>query len=113
MATNEYELGEAVEVDRRARAGVVVSVRLSQDEVTQLQEFARRRGATLSQVARDAITGFIENGGKPRWYAVQWTGTMADANNLVLTQVQQSSIVVTRGEVRTGNPKRAEAKTGT
>jgi hypothetical protein len=38
---------------------------------------------------------------------------MADANNLVLTQVQQSSIVVTRGEVRTGNPKRAEAKTGT
>lgn len=109
MARDEYELGEAVEVERRPRADVVVSVRLSREEAEQLQELAQRRGVTLSRIAREAITSYIDTGGTSRWSAVQWTGTTADGttadvNNLDLTVMQQSSIVVTRGEVHRGQP---------
>lgn len=104
MAHEDYELGEAVEVERRPRAGVVISVRLSQDEADQLQELAQQRGTTLSRVAREAITAYLGAGGSARWVAVPWTGTTSYFNNLELIPIQPGSIVVTRGDVRVGEP---------
>ncbi len=60
MNSAEIELDdEAIEVERRPRSGVVVSVRLAPDEADLLQSIAERRRTTLSQVAREAIIGYL------------------------------------------------------
>lgn len=69
----DYELDdEPVQVERRARADVVISVRLSRDEADQLQRAARRSNKTLSQTAREAIVGCLSgdagvSAGSPLW----------------------------------------------
>ena len=70
----DFELGdEPVEVERRLRADVVISVRLSRDEADRLQAAARRANKTLSQTAREAITGCLESTTAPVGGSVQWT----------------------------------------
>ena len=63
MGPKDVELGdEVIEVERRPRAGVVLSVRLSPDEADRLQGIAEARRTTLSQVAREAITSYLSSG---------------------------------------------------
>ena len=54
---------EPVEVERRARAGVVVSIRLSPEEADRLQELAAERNTTLSRLGREAIVHLLDLGG--------------------------------------------------
>ena len=62
MGPEDIELGdEVIEVERRPRAGVVVSVRLSADEADQLQRLAEERKTTLSHVAQEALSAFLEH----------------------------------------------------
>lgn len=59
----EFELGdEAIEVERARRSGIVLSVRLSADEAEQVQRLALERGMSLSQIAREALTGLLRGG---------------------------------------------------
>ena len=63
MGPDDIELGdEVIEVERRERAGVVVSVRLSAEEADRLQSMAEDRKTTLSRVAREAIATYLANG---------------------------------------------------
>jgi hypothetical protein len=63
MGPDDIELGdEMIEVERRAHAGVVVSVRLSAEEADRLQDMAEDRKTTLSRVAREAIVTYLANG---------------------------------------------------
>jgi predicted transcriptional regulator len=63
MGPDDIELGEeAIEVERKPRAGVVVSVRLSAEEADRLQDIADKRGVTLSRVAREALSGYLTHG---------------------------------------------------
>lgn len=81
---SDFELGdEPLEVERPRRAGVVLSVRLSPDEADQLQSIAESRRITLSQVAREAITGYLRTGPAPPASA-PWTGTTTGQGSLVL-----------------------------
>ena len=64
---------EPVPVERRARADVVVSVRLSREEAERLQEAARRSHKTLSQTAREAIVSFLQGGGAAPVGGALWT----------------------------------------
>lgn len=60
----EIELGEElVEVERRSPAGAVLSIRLSQDELRELQRIAKRRGLTVAEFARAALAGVAHSGG--------------------------------------------------
>jgi hypothetical protein len=60
MGPDDIELGdEPIRVERRPRAGVVVSVRLSPNEADELLTIAEARHTTLSQIAREAISGYI------------------------------------------------------
>src|SRR5713101_5745245 len=62
MEPKDIELGdELIEVERRPRSGVVISVRLSPDEADQLQAKAQARRTTLSSVAREAITSYLSH----------------------------------------------------
>lgn len=63
IGPDNIELGdEAIEVERRERAGVVVSVRLSAEEADRLQDIAESRKTTLSRVAREVIAAYLANG---------------------------------------------------
>ena len=60
MEPDDIELGdEPIEVERRPRAGLVISVRLSPDEADEIEGIAEERKITVSQVARDAIISFL------------------------------------------------------
>ena len=63
MGPEDIELGdELIEVERRPRAGVVVSVRLSADEADRLQRLADERKTTLSHVAQEALSAYLAHG---------------------------------------------------
>lgn len=64
---------EPVQVERRARADVVISVRLSRDEADQLQKAAKRANKTLSQTAREAIVGCLSGDVPVSAGSSQWT----------------------------------------
>ncbi|MGI8550762.1 MAG: hypothetical protein ACR2PL_08250 [Dehalococcoidia bacterium] len=56
----DYELGGAIiEVERPARAGIVISVRLTPEEADTLQAIADARGLGLVQAARELLTAFL------------------------------------------------------
>ena len=60
----EFELGEElVDVERRSPAGAVLSIRLSQDELCELQRIAKARGLTVTEFARAALVGVVHSGG--------------------------------------------------
>jgi hypothetical protein len=74
----QFEAGdEPVEVERRARAGVVVSVRLTPDEADRLQELAAERNTTLSRLGREAIVRLLDDGNapsrSPAGFSPSWT----------------------------------------
>jgi hypothetical protein len=101
MDPEEIELNdEVVEVERRPRAGVVVSVRLSADEADELQRVAERRGTTLSRVAREAITGYLAHGPGNMPAGAAWTGTVSGSSKLELSYTHSGPIVRTGGQVR-------------
>jgi predicted transcriptional regulator len=73
MGPEDIELGdEPVEVERRPRSGVVLSVRLSPDEADQLQTLAAQRRVPLSTVAREAIVTYLTNGPLARPSVAPW-----------------------------------------
>ena len=63
MRPEDIELGDdVIEVERKPRAGVVVSVRLSADEANRLQQLAEERRTTLSHVAQEALSAYLAHG---------------------------------------------------
>ena len=66
MAGHEdFELGEELsDVERRAPSGAVLSIRLSQSELHELQKIARRKGLTVAEFARAALAGAARAGGE-------------------------------------------------
>ncbi len=64
IGPDDIELGdEPIDVERRPRAGVVVSVRLTAEEADRLQTIADGHNTTLSRVAREAIERYLASGG--------------------------------------------------
>ncbi len=63
MAANdlsEFEpTDESLEVERRPRAGAVVSVRLSADEAAQMMTLAAQRRLTVSALGREALLDYM------------------------------------------------------
>jgi hypothetical protein len=66
---------QSIEVKRRARADVVISVRLSRDEADRLQRLARRSNKTLSQIAREAIVERVNRSAGAVAGTTGWTVT--------------------------------------
>lgn len=95
---NDIELtNEVVEVERRPRSGVVVSVRLSPEEADELQNIAEARHLTLSQVTREAIRFYLKGPiAKPtsQW---PWTGTTSGGGHFELTYADFGSLIGTAG----------------
>lgn len=76
MERSDVELGECVlEVERRPRAGVVVSARLGAEEAQALFERARRDGKKVSQIAREAVLAYLRHLGPAREAKPYWTAT--------------------------------------
>lgn len=106
MESKDLELGnEPVEVERRPRSGVVVSVRLSPGEADQLGAIAERRRMTLSQVAREAISSYLAGGMIRNPAAAPWTGTTSGNSNLELVYGSYGAIVRTEGSVKEADTK--------
>lgn len=97
---DQFEAGdEPIEVERRARAAVVVSIRLSAEEADRLQELAAQRNTTLSRLGREAIVQLLD-GEAPRQsglLGVMWTATSTFQNNLQLSPGKPERTVWTSG----------------
>jgi predicted DNA-binding ribbon-helix-helix protein len=105
----DFEAGdEPVEVERRPRAGAVLSIRLTSEEFEQLQELAKARRMTLSRLGRTAILSYLEGGEQWSNLPVQWTVAMpfpgvlpaAATFNVELIVTSPGRQSVTAGEVR-------------
>jgi predicted transcriptional regulator len=91
---------EALEVERRPRSGVVVSVRLSPDEADALQNIAERGRLTLSQVAREAIRQYLSGGKTTKDPAVTpWMATISGQANLEVVYSFYGTTAQTEGSV--------------
>jgi hypothetical protein len=107
MGPNDIELGdEVIEVERKPRAGVVVSVRLSAEEADQLQNIAEQRQTTLSKVAREALTGYLAHGPEKAPVMGSWTGTVGVGGHFELTYAHHGSAPQTAGSVKQVTPSR-------
>ncbi len=100
MGPDDIELGDVIEVDRKPRAGVVVSVRLSAEEADQLQDIAARRKTTLSRVAREALTAYLAHGPDRAPAMGPWTGTAGVVGNFTLSYPDTGSTVETVDSVK-------------
>ena len=79
ISREEFELGtEPLDVERRQRAGVVVSVRLTAAEADRLSALAQAQRKTVSQVVREAVTEFIEHGSRRSTASGPWTGVVTN-----------------------------------
>lgn len=97
---DDVELGEEpVEVERRARAGVVVSVRLSADEAERVFRLAEVRGTTVSSLAREAVARYLRSGAGADSSAVMWTGVTTNFASLTI-QSTASAQLGTRGDAQ-------------
>ncbi len=95
---NDFQASdEVVEVERKPRAGVVISVRLSPEEADKIMELAEVRGATVSKIAREALTAFLRGGsGVP--VGSMWTGaTVNPGSTLSMQTVAYGPVTVTKG----------------
>ncbi len=62
MHRTDFEIGEEITDVRRApRSGVVISVRLSAEEADRLHDIAESTDRTVSQVAREALSGYLRS----------------------------------------------------
>lgn len=96
-----FELGdEPVAVERRERAGVVISVRLSRDEADRLHEAARRANKTLSQTAREAIVSSLSIGVPAAAGSAVWTVTSPHGGLVALKLRGDEVGTQTTGDVR-------------
>jgi predicted transcriptional regulator len=94
MGPDDIELGDdVIEVEKRPRAGVVLSVRLSAEEADQLQDIADRRGVSLSRVAREAVSGYLAHGSDSRAVG-PWSYTVGVGGHFEATDI--SHLVTTR-----------------
>jgi len=60
MEPQDFQMGSRpIKVDRQSRAGAVVSVRLTEEEIERLEEVADSQHATISRLAREAIRLFL------------------------------------------------------
>lgn len=74
VESQDFAIGDdPIDVERRPRAGAVLSIRLSGDEVERLQQLARARGVSLSRLGREAIVAFLESGGTRVDQGIRWT----------------------------------------
>ena len=100
MGPDDIELGdEVLEVDRKPRAGVVVSVRLSAEEADQLQSIAESRQTTLSRVAREALASYLARGPERPPSIGPWTGTVSSRGHFELTYAHHGTTPQTAGSV--------------
>lgn len=77
VSRDDFEIGtEPIEVERKPRAGVVISVRLSPDEAEQFQKIAEERGMTVSQIARQALGAFLHATPERQPAFAPWTSTV-------------------------------------
>jgi predicted transcriptional regulator len=98
MNHDDIELGEIIEVERRPRAGVVVSVRLSPTEADALQAIAEHRDLTLSQVAREAIRAYLAQEQRERNPVVgAWTIAASEQGSIELVYGAHGAMVRTVG----------------
>ncbi len=110
MNHSDYELGDQpIEVERRPRSGVVISVRLSAEEADLLSDVAEANGKTVSQVTREALTRYLREPVKSAQQTPSWTGTSTGSSNLEITS--GPSAPKTRGQmidpatlIRTAHP---------
>jgi hypothetical protein len=101
VEAKDIELGdEPIAVQRRPRSGLVVSTRLSPEEADRLQDLAEAQGKTVSQVAREALTIYVNAGGTrvPQLSWAAWTGTVGGPAILELTFSDHSRVVRTRAD---------------
>lgn len=97
--------GESLEIVRQPRAGVVVSVRLSADEATQLQQIANRRQVKISTIAREALGQYLGTVSSGRISASPWTGTSTEPfSRFELSGEPLAPVARTHGMVSEGEP---------
>ena len=78
---DDFEIGDGpIEVERKPRAGVAISVRLSPDEADRLQQLAEERGITISQLVRQALGAFLRGQPARQPALPPWTSTIAGEN---------------------------------
>ncbi len=99
MGPDDIELGDVIEVERKPRAGVVVSVRLSADEADELQSIAESRHTTLSRVVREALASYLAHGPERRPSIGPWTGTISGPGRFELTYAHHGTEAQTAGSV--------------
>ena len=100
MGPDDIEPGdEVIDVERKPRAGVVVSVRLSAEEADQLQRIAEGRKTTLSRIAREAPTGYLVHGPERAPTAGPWTGTVSIGGHFELSYAAHGATARTAGSV--------------
>lgn len=97
MNSNEekYELGEDVTqaaAAKERKGSVVLSVRLSSHELAKLEQVAQASGKTISQIVREAVTGFVPMGRTANYGVV----------------ISQHGNLVTFGDVSSSVPVRAQ-----
>lgn len=102
VSRDDFAIGdEPVEVERKPRAGVVISVRLFAEEADRLQEIAEQGHLTVSQVVRQALGAYLreESERKPAFAA--WTSTiMGDDCKLEVSWLNSGrASLYTRGNV--------------
>lgn len=103
MENSDIELGmDAIEVERKPRAGVVISARFSAEEADLIQGLAERRRVSLSQVVRDAVAAYLVYGASPVTIATRWTGTTSNFGNLTLNYPTLGPSSETEGQAREG-----------
>jgi predicted RNase H-like HicB family nuclease len=60
IAEDDFEAGdEPVAMDRKASAGLVISIRLSSDAANRLEDIAEARDLTLTQIAKEALNTYM------------------------------------------------------
>lgn len=76
LKPEDFEAGENItdKVRRGKPGGMVVSVRLTQEDSVKLVDLAEEIGKTISQVARQAIHSFISQRRQPAVLAPEITG---------------------------------------
>ena len=97
---NDIELGdEPLEVERRPRAGAVVSVRLTAEEAARLQDLAERQRTTTSRLVRHIIGEYLKHGSGHQVAVSPWTGTTTGWGNLEVNYARVGPMVRTDGSV--------------
>ena len=81
VSRDDFEIGdEPVEVERKPRGGVVISVRLSAEEADRFQEIAEQGHLTVSQVVRQALGAYLRQESERLPAFAAWSSTIVGDN---------------------------------